>query len=93
MLRHNRVDLQKVYRERVKPELSREEAAAMERAMAAKPFRALFTAVADKIHWYLLDAPASTTGKRFGVARSWCEAEEAVRNLLNPTAKHRGLTV
>ncbi len=91
MLRPNtkRIDLEKVYRERVKPELSAAEAAAMERAMAAKPYKALFTPVAGKIHWYLLAAPLSAAGKCFGVANSWQEAEEAVHRLLCPTTTRR----
>lgn len=80
-----KIDLVKAYN-RVKPELTTKEAQAIERSLNAKPFRALFTSVADKVHWYLLDAPMSTCGRRFGTANSWEEAEKAVRTLLGPTA-------
>ena len=91
MLRPNSIDLQKVYRERVKPELSKEEATAMEQALAARPYKALFTPVAGKIHWYLLSAPLSAVGKCFGIANSWKEAEEEVRKLLEPTTKREAI--
>lgn len=58
------------------------EASAMKKAIAAKPRKTLFTNVAGKIHWYLLDAPLTLRGKCFGVANSWAEAEEAVHKLL-----------
>ena len=58
------------------------EAGAMQKAIAAKPRKTLFTNVAGKIHWYLLDAPLTLRGKCFGVANSWAEAEEAVHKLL-----------
>lgn len=92
-LKKQRVDLQKVYCEKVKPNLTHEEAEAMERALAAQPFKALFTTVADKVHWYLLEVPLALRGKHYGVAHSWKEAEETVRRLLGSTTTNGGLTV
>jgi len=91
MLRPNtrRIDLEKVYARQVKPELTAEEATAMEKALAYKPYKALFTPVAGKVHWYLLSAPLSAAGKCFGVADSWQEAEEAIHRLLCPTVTGR----
>lgn len=85
----NCIDLNKVYNERIKPGLSQKEAEAMERALAAPPLRALFTSVADKVHWYLLDAPLSMQGKHFGIAGSMEEAKEVTSRILGPTKRNR----
>ena len=67
--------------ERIKPSLNRNERQSMNKAIAAPPLRTLFTKVADKVHWYLLDAPPSLRGRHFGVANSQAEAEEIISKL------------
>lgn len=89
MLRHNRrINIDQVYRERVKPELKHQEAAAMERSIAAPPLRALLTSAAGKVYWYFLDAPVSCA-KRHGVANSMDDAKETIIRLLGSDQKNR----
>lgn len=87
-MRNFKIDLNQVYNERVKPELTQREAEAMETALAAPPLRALFTNVAGKVHWYLLNAPMSLYGKHFGIARNMEEAEEITSRILGSTKPH-----
>lgn len=85
MLRHNSIDLEKVYRERVKPELTHKESKAMDKALEAKPLRVLITCCANEARWYLLDVPPSLLGKHFGVAQNREAAEKVVTGLLGST--------
>ena len=88
-MRNFRIDLNKVYNERVKPELTQREAEVMEAALAAPPLRALFTNVAGKVHWYLLNPPMPLNGKHFGVANSMEEAEEVTSRILGTAESNR----
>lgn len=85
MTQCNRIDPEKLSREQAFPGLTQREAEALEKAKAASPLRTLYTSVADKVHWYLLDSPVSLRGKHFGVADSRQEAEETISRLLGPT--------
>jgi len=82
MLPHNSIDFGKVYREKVEPMLTRNEAKAMEKAAGASRFKTLYAEAAGKVHWYILNAPPALRGRHFGVAESRQEAENAVSKAL-----------
>lgn len=91
MQQHNycTVNLDRIYRENVKPGLTEQEARAMERAIGVKPIKKLFTKVAGKIHWYILNAPTTLRGKCFGTANSEQEAEQIISRLLGENGKKK----
>lgn len=89
MLAHNHINLSKVYNERVRSNLSAGESAAMEKAISHHPIQRLYTKVAGKVYWYLLNAPSSLRGKCYGTANSEDEADRVISGLLETVGKNK----
>lgn len=83
------IDLGTICREKVMPGLGTKETQAMERAIGQHPVKTLYANVAGKIHWYILNAPASLRGKCFGTADNTEEADQAISKLLGSTGNNR----